>query len=125
MTKVEKLLGISKKYFESNEEIVHYIYGAYEKVFDGKNTLRTGILIATNKRIVFCGKRFFTVFNDIVEYEDVYNVELSQEKFGYKVFIHCKKQSCSMRFVEDKDVIKFAEFIKENKGKRKQQLKGL
>jgi len=125
LTKVEKLLEISKKGFESNEEIVHYIYGAYEKVFNGKSTLRTGILIATNKKIRFCSKRFFTVFNDVVEYEDVYNVELSQEKFGDKVFIHCKKQSCSMRFVEDQNLIKFVDFIKENKGKRKQQLKDL
>lgn len=125
MVKIEKLLEISKKSFEGNEEIVNYIYGAYEKVLDGKSTLRTGILIVTNKKIRFCSKRFFTIFNDIIEYEDVYNVELSQEKFGNKVFIHCKKQSCSMRFVEDKNLIEFVDFIKENKGKRKQQLKGL
>lgn len=121
MASIEKLLNLAKKNFEEDEKVINLVEGAFEKYIDGKNTLRVGIMIATNKKLRFCGKRFFTVYYDTINYEDIYNVELSEEKLGYRIFIKGKRESSFLKFVEGKDVKGFVKYVNDNKGKKKKE----
>lgn len=119
MVKDEKILNLLKDKFDEDEHIVNYVQGAFETTIKNKNTIRTGILAATNKKVRFCGKRFFLVYDDEIEYVDIYNVEVTEEKFGYTIFIHGKKKSYFMKFVISNDVQNFVNTLKEFKGRRR------
>lgn len=119
MARVEKLLQLAKQNFEEGEEILSFVDGAFQTTVNNKNSIRTGVLIATNEKVRFCGKRLFFIFDDIIEYKDIYDIELSEEKLGYTIFINGKKKSYFMKFIISTDVKRFVAILKENKGKRK------
>ena len=119
MGRVENLLSLVKEKLEDGEEIINYVDGALERNINGKGSLKTGILVATNKKVRFLGKRFFKVYDDFIEYKDIYNVEINEEKLGYRIFFHNKKNSCTMKYVEGKDIKGFVNYIKDKKGKIK------
>jgi hypothetical protein len=119
MATEEKLLELVKDKFEDKEKIISYVQGAFQTTVKNKNTLRTGILVATNKKIRFCGKRFFFIYDDEIEYADIYNTEVIEERFGHRIFIHGKKKSYFMKFVISNDLDNFINTLKEYKGKRK------
>lgn len=118
MDKAAKLLELAKDNFEEGEEVLSYVDGAFQATVKNRNTMRTGVLIATNKKLRFCGKRLFFIYDDVIEYSDIYKVELTKEKFGDTIFIDGKKQSYFMRFIISKEVSNFLNIIKEYKGKR-------
>ena len=119
MTRSNKLIQLVKDTFEEGEEILDYVEGALQTTINNRNTLRTGILVATNKKVRFCGKRFFFIYDDIIEYSDIYGIDLTEEKLGYTIFINGKKKSYSMKFVINSKIHDFVNILKQNKGKRK------
>ncbi|WP_155844715.1 hypothetical protein [Clostridium senegalense] len=45
------LINLAKDDFEKDEEIISIVSGAFEKHINGKNTVRAGLVIATNKKL--------------------------------------------------------------------------
>lgn len=118
MASIKKLINLVKDSFEEGEEILSYVDGAFQATVRNKSTLRSGILVATNRKVRFCGKRLFFIYDDVIEYCDIYKVEITKEKFGDTIFIDGKKKSYFMKFVISKDVKKFLDTLQHFKGKR-------
>lgn len=114
MSREEKLLKLIEERLNTDEIIVHYVEGAFETTIKGRQNTMTGVLVTTNEKIRFCGKRFFLVYDDSIEYKDIDDVEISKEKLGYKIFIAGKEKSYFMSFVVSKDVHNFVDSIKKN-----------
>lgn len=119
MANEKKLIKLIKDTFEENEEVLGYVHGAFQATINNRNTIRTGILVATNKKVRFCGKRFFFIYDDVIEYSDIYSVDMNEEKFGYNIFINGKKKSYCMKFIIDQKIHEFVNILRECKGKRK------
>lgn len=119
MASEKKLLQLVKDTFEDGEEVLCYVHGAFQATIKNKNTIRAGILVATNKKIRFCGKRFFFIYDDVIEYSDIYSIDLVEEKLGYNIFINGKKKSYSMKFIISTKVNDFVKILRESKGKIK------
>lgn len=114
MSREEKLLKLIEERLNMDEVIIHYVEGAFETTIKGRQNTMTGVLVTTNEKIRFCGKRFFLVYDDSIEYKDIDNVEISEEKLGYKIFIAGKEKSYFMSFVVSKDVHNFVDSIKKS-----------
>ncbi len=114
MTRREKLIKLIEERLNKNEVINYYVEGAFESTVNGRQNTMTGILVTTNEKIRFCGKRFFLVYDDIIEYKDIEYVEANEEKLGHKIFIVGKEKSYSMKFIISKDVHNFVDSINKN-----------
>jgi len=67
MNRQEKLIKLIEERLNKNEVIDYYVEGAFESTVNGRQNTMTGILVATNEKIRFCGKRFFLVYDDIIK----------------------------------------------------------
>lgn len=114
MNRQEKLIKLIEERLNKNEVIDYYVEGAFESTVNGRQNTMTGILVTTNEKIRFCGKRFFLVYDDIIEYKDIEYVEANEEKLGHKIFIAGKESSYSMKFITSKDVHNFVDSINKN-----------
>ncbi len=117
MGRVDKALNLMRDTLEEGEEILCYVDGAFETTINNKKNVKTGVLAATSKKIRFCGKRLFHVYDDTIEYKNIYKVELSEESLGYRIFINGKLQSYFMKFIISEDVHKFINIVNEKKKK--------
>ncbi len=114
MSRNEKLLNLVEKKLNSNEKIISYVDGAFESTVNGRKSTLTGLLVATNEKIRFCGKRFFLIYDDEIEYKDIDGVQVQAQKLGDKIFINGELKSYSMNFVISKEIHKFIDTIKNN-----------
>jgi len=108
------LLKLIEERLSEDEVINYYVEGAFESTVNGRQNTMTGVLVTTNKKIRFCGKRFFLVYDDIIEYKDIEYVENNEEKLGHKIFIAGKEKSYSMKFIISKDIHNFEDSINKN-----------
>jgi len=61
MPSIKKLTHLVREHLENDEEIQHTISGQYETKILGQDSLRKGILLATNKRLVFFAKKLLVL----------------------------------------------------------------
>ena len=59
MAKIDKLTKRAKEHLDTSEEIVATVQGSYEGERAGMDALRTGIFIATDKRVILYSKKMF------------------------------------------------------------------
>lgn len=59
MKKIEKLKAQVKDHLDENEEVIATVMGTYVGKMLGEKVLKEGIFVATNKRLVFFGKKMF------------------------------------------------------------------
>ncbi|WP_460772264.1 hypothetical protein [Microbacterium sp. GXF7504] len=57
MGKADKLMEQARQHLESDEVVEAAEMGAYEAKLMGKDTVRNGVLIATDRRVVFYAKK--------------------------------------------------------------------
>ncbi|RIM76635.1 hypothetical protein BU121_09835, partial [Staphylococcus xylosus] len=83
MAKKDKNLEIVKTtILNENEEIQYSIFGAYETKSLGANTVKNGVLVATNQRIIFYAKRFTGYDLENFDYSKISTFELSKKLMG-------------------------------------------
>lgn len=69
---------IKDVFLHDNETIIYAIFGAYKTKSLGKNTIRHGVLAATDERIIFCAKRLSGYDSEIFHYGKISTFELSK-----------------------------------------------
>lgn len=113
MKKEEELIELMKPKMEDGEEVLCCIDGAFSTVIKNKNNVKTGILAATTKKIRFCGKRFFMIYDDVIEYSDILDIDITEEKLGFQVFIKGKDKPYFMKYVINEKVKEFVDIVKD------------
>ena len=57
MAKIDKLTRLAKEHLDTGEEIIAVVQGTFQAEMFGQETLRTGIRITTDRRVVlYCKK---------------------------------------------------------------------
>jgi hypothetical protein len=118
MAKIDKLIEEGKKHLESGEEVFHSIFGAYETKLLGKETVRNGVFLATNNRIVFFGKRTFGFDLEVFPYSSISSIEMGKGLMGHKISFFASGNKVSMKWINTGDINGFIEFVKKNIGKK-------
>ena len=55
--KLNKLLGKAEEHLDSDEEVIKAVVGTYETKIMGNDSVRKGLLAATNHRLIFYAKK--------------------------------------------------------------------
>ncbi|MBU1143669.1 MAG: PH domain-containing protein [Firmicutes bacterium] len=112
MASIEKLIKLAKEHLDENEEIKHSIRGAYETKVLGSNTVRQGILLATNKRIVFFAKKLTGFDLEIFPYSKISSIEFSKGLMGHTISFFASNNKVKMKWIKGGGVKEFVESVR-------------
>lgn len=119
MSKEMELYKQAKEHFEPDEERVQHVFGAYECKILGKNSARNGIMIATNKRLVFYAKKLGGYDLEVFPYENISSIESGKSLMGHTVTFYSSGNKVSMKWIRDKErAIDFIKQVKSRIGKK-------
>lgn len=119
MAKLDKILDSAKKHFEINEEVICAVMGAYEAKLLGKDTLKNGVFIATNKRLVFFGPKMFGGYDmEVFPYENISSIEMGKGLMGHHISFFASGNKATMKWINQGDIQKFIEIIKSKLGNK-------
>jgi Bacterial PH domain/Short C-terminal domain len=118
MAKLEKLVNLAKEHLEPGEQVVASVLGAYETKIMGKDTLRNGVFLATDRRILFYGKKMFGYELEVFPYANISSFEISKGMLGRSISFFASGNKVKMKWINQGEVDKFIEHVKENVGKK-------
>lgn len=96
-----------------NEEILSSIFGAYETVSLRKETIKSGVLVATNERVIFYGKRITGYDLENFQYDKISSFELSKKIMGNVVTFYASGNKVKLKWINDKEVDNFIQIVNE------------
>ena len=86
MAKIDKLLKKAEAHFETGEKTISAVLGAYEtKGLLGSDSVRNGIMIATNKRLIFFAKKLTGFDLEVFPYKNISSFEMGKNLMGNHV----------------------------------------
>lgn len=116
--KFEKLKKEAMSHLEQGEEIIAAVMGAYESKILGQDTVRNGVFLATNKRVVFYGKKTFGYDLEVFPYSNISSIEMSKEFMGHKITFIASGNKVKMKWINVGEINEFVNYVKENIGKK-------
>lgn len=100
--KTEKLLGGAQEHFEPGEKVLAAVDGTYETTFMGKDGFtRTGVLVATDRRVVFYAKKVGGYDLETFPYRSISSVEVSKGMTGNRISFFATGNKVAMKYVSD------------------------
>lgn len=98
------------KLIHEDEHIGGVVYGRY-RTGPGLMSLAEGLLVATDKRVIFLDHKPGYTTSDEVTYDVVSGVEMSSVSFMYSVVLHTKVKNYSIRFANGKCANTFTHYV--------------
>lgn len=119
MAKLEKILSSAQTHLENGEEVICSVMGAYETKIMGKDTVKNGVFMATNKHLVFYGPKMFGGYDmEVFPYENISSIEMGKGMMGHKISFFASGNKASMKWINQGDIQKFIETVKSKLGKK-------
>lgn len=113
--KIEKLLKRAQEHLDPNEQVLAAVDGTYETKRLGNDTVRSGVMMATPKRVIFYAKKLGGYDLESFEYSKISSFEQSKGMMGGKVSFFASGNEVSMKWISDKDAMQsFVAAVKEN-----------
>ncbi len=109
--KFKNLDLIRETVLKDNEIIKHAIFGAYETSTLGTETIRKGVLAATNKRVIFYSKRLTGYDLENFDYSRISTFELSKKLMGNKITFYSSGNKVSMKWIQDNELDDFINYV--------------
>lgn len=116
--KYEKVLTEGKKHLETGEEVIASVFGAYESKIMGKDTLRNGVFMATDKRVVFYGKKTFGYDLEVFPYTNISSIEMGKGVMGHTISFFSSGNKVKMKWINLGDIQGFTNQVQSNIGKK-------
>lgn len=111
-----------KQHLESGENIKHTVFGAYESKILGSDTARNGILVATDKRLIFYAKKMFGFDMEVFPYSNISSIELNKELMGHKITLFATGNKIKVKWIHSNTVSMFVDFVRSNIGKQSEAI---
>jgi hypothetical protein len=112
LKKIEKLKLKAQEHLDENEEVIATVMGTYETTTLGEKAVRNGIFLATNKRIVFYGKRTFGYDLETFPYSNISSIEVSKNLLGHKITFYASGNKVSMKWIQHGDIDAFLKYTR-------------
>lgn len=112
MANKEKNLNLVKETVLNDGETIQYsIFGTYETKTLGNNTVKNGILVATEKRIIFYAKRLSGFDLENFDYNKISTFELSKKLMGNVLTIYSSGNKVNVKWINDAELDDFVEYV--------------
>ncbi|PNA90521.1 hypothetical protein C1X27_27340, partial [Pseudomonas sp. MPR-AND1B] len=72
-----------------------------------EKVLKEGIFVATNKRLVFFGKKMFGYNLETFPYSNISSIEIAKEFMGHKIAFFASGNKVGMKWIQQGDIEKF------------------
>jgi hypothetical protein len=118
VAKIDKLIAEASKHLESHETVITAVMGAYETEIMGKETVRNGVFIATEDKIVFFAKKMFGYDMEVFPFSNISSIELSKGMMGHVVSFFASGNKAKMKWINHGDINQFVTYVKQNIGKK-------
>ena len=112
--KVDKLVKMSRRHLDDDEDTIEVIMGAYETEVLGNDSVRTGIFIATETRLVFFAKKMFGFQLESFPYSNISSMEMSKGLMGHTIKFFGSGNKVSMKWIssDEETVHKFVSLVR-------------
>jgi hypothetical protein len=117
MANYKNSLILVKEYLDNGETIHYSVYGTYETKLRGGDTIRKGIFIATEKRIVFFAKKLFGYALESFAFKNILSIEKSKGFMGNSISISASGNTSKMKWINEGDISKFTEYLNSKIGR--------
>jgi hypothetical protein len=117
MAKIDRLTEKAKEYLNPNEEVVAIVMGAYETKILGEDSVRNGVLIATNKRLVFYAKKLMGYELEDFPFSNISSIESGKNMMGHNISFFASGNKVKMKWINDGEIKKFVEHVRSEIGK--------
>lgn len=113
MAKLDKLTEQATAHLEPGEEIRAAVQGTYETKIMGSDSVRTGSLIATDRRLVFYAKKLGGYELESFPYGNISSFEQGKNMMGHNVTFFASGNKVHMKWIKtDKELARFTELVK-------------
>lgn len=119
MASIEKLTQLAKQHLEPEEKVLSVVKGTYDAAMFGerRNTLRRGILIATEEKVVLYCKKFTGYELKFYPYGNLSSIEMDKGTHGHSVaMLVFGSEPLTMQWIRtgEEAVTNFVEVVKSN-----------
>ena len=90
------------EHLNPGEEIICSVYGSYEKEILGSKTIGRGILVATNKRIIFYAKEWFGYELENFPYEKIGSIRKKKHLLGTTLEFTVANNLIKLKWIQNK-----------------------
>jgi hypothetical protein len=117
MGKLDKLLGQAREHLGQGEEVISAVLGTYEAKVLGQDSVRTGLLIATDHRVVFYAKKMGGYELESFPYSNISSFEQGKNMMGPNVTFFSSGNKVYVKWIKDGDVSEFVAAVRSRMGK--------
>lgn len=111
MAKIDKLIESARPHLESSETIIATVMGTYEAKMLGKTTIRNGVFLATDRRLVFYAKKLTGYDMEVFPYSSISSMETGKDFLGERIAFFASGNKVSMKWINDGDITKFVQVV--------------
>ena len=122
MARIDTLLRQAKQHFDPQETPIATVMGAYETKIMGKDSVRNGVLVATDKRVIFYAKKMFGFDLEVFPYSNISSIEMGKGFMGHKITFFASGNRISMKWIKQGQIQELVEHVKAAMGKKEQAL---
>jgi hypothetical protein len=108
LSKAEKLVEHAKVHLESDETIEAAVLGAYETKIMGSETVRNGVLIATDRRVVFFAKKLAGYELESYPFGNISSFEQGKSMMGHSITFYASGNKIHVKWINS--VAELADF---------------
>ncbi|GAB3086418.1 PH domain-containing protein [Nocardioides zeae] len=101
MAKIDKLLEQAKAHLNPGEQVAAAVQGTYEVKILGSDSVRTGVLMATDSRIVFYAKKLGGYDLESFPFGNVSSFEQSKGMMGHSISFFASGNKVTMKWIND------------------------
>lgn len=118
MAKIDKLIKNAQDHLDPSENILAAIMGAYETKIMKSDTVRNGLFLATDRRLVFYAKKLAGYDLEVFPYSTISSIEMGKDLMGHYISFFASGNKASMKWINTGDVQQFIQVVKERLGKK-------
>lgn len=124
MAGLEANVKAAREHLNQGEKIISAVFGAYETKIMGNSTVRNGVFLATDQRLVFFGKKMFGYDMEVFPFANISSFEQGKGAMGHKIAFYSSGNKVTMKWINKGDVKKFVEYMHYIIGNRNAHMQG-
>ncbi|WP_282859454.1 PH domain-containing protein [Pseudoclavibacter helvolus] len=119
MATKQKLLELASQHLEASELILASVVGTYDSKIAGQDTLRSGLLLATDLRVMFYAKKLGGFEIESFPYRNISSFEHGKSLMGHHVSLYASGNRVVVKWLQPAQ--DFEPFLAEVKAKMHQK----
>ncbi|KIH69900.1 PH domain-containing protein [Salinicoccus roseus] len=124
-SKKKNLKQATKDVLKDNEEVQYVLSGAYETKSLGTDTVKNGILIATQERLVFYASRLTGYDSESFRYENISSIDSGKKMLGKTLTFYSSGNEVTVKWIQDEEYEDFINYVESKIGKQESSTSAL